>query len=264
VLLNETAARSVNWSEGVLKGSVPITQERIAQSSPYHRPDAPPPHTEGADDNEYLVDAQVIGVVRDFFFQSMHVPIEPVVFLLNEDAAEMMIVRVVGQRSQEARERLELAWEEFFPGEQMNLQFIDERVEMDFEADRRFGKLLSAFTAFAMIIAALGLFGLVTHAAEARTKELGIRKVLGASETGLVLLLTREFTTLVLIASIIAIPLGVFMMNRWLEEFAVRIEIGTGMIAFAVAVSLLLAWFSLLWQAVRAARRNPVDSLRYE
>lgn len=203
-------------------------------------------------------------MVRDFTFMDFHRPIEPIMFLVNEDAASHVSVRIAPQNLIHTRDMIQETWDEYFPNEQVDLRFMDETISSLLESDRLFGNMIAAFSVLAVIIASLGLFGLVSHTAEARTKELGVRKVLGASEPSLVLLLTREFTYLVLIASLIAVPGAIWLMNKWLNDFAYSIDIGVGIVMLSVLTSLLLAWLSVAYQAIRAARRNPVDSLRYE
>lgn len=266
VILNEAAAKSITWTDDILKGQLPVPQRHLADSSPFKKPvtDRPVNEVDAEEEEENAVPANIIGVVKDFNFLDLHSPVEPVVFMLNTDEASHLALRVSTTDVARTRDAVLRTWEEYFPDEKVELRFVDDSVNRILRADRLFGNMIGAFTVLAMTIAMLGLFGLVSHTAEARTKELGVRKVLGASEPSLVLLLTREFTNLVLIASLLAVPLGIWLMNRWLEDFAMRIQVGVGIVAASVLSSLVLAWLSVAWQAIRAARRNPVESLRYE
>ena len=126
------------------------------------------------------------------------------------------------------------------------------------------GQLFNIFTLLALLIASLGLFGLAAYSAEQRTKEVGVRKVLGASVSGLVVLLSKEFIRLVVIAFVVAAPLAYFGINRWLESFAYRVEVGPMVFVVALVSVLVIAWMSVSYQAFRAARVNPVQSLKYE
>jgi len=249
VIINETAMNSVSWLTDVLDGEIPVEESDTD-------PEA------GEEPSETKL--KIIGVTKDFHFFSLHDPIEPMILVINEEGATQVAVRLAPGDQLKTREMIIDQWKEMFPDINVTYRFVDEAVEEAFQSDREFGKLITTFALLAMIIAALGLFGLVSHTAEARTKELGVRKVLGASETGLVVLLTKEFTQLVLVAAVIAIPLSMWVMNKWLQDFAERIQIGPGIIAISIIASLMLAWLSVSWQAIRAARRNPVESLRYE
>jgi len=142
--------------------------------------------------------------------------------------------------------------------------FLDEDVERQYREDERWGKVVRYSALFAIAISCLGAFGLTSLAVARRTKEIGIRKVLGASVPSIVLLLSKEFTYLVLAANLIAWPVAYFAMRRWLENFAYRIELGVGVFVLGGVLALLIAWVTVSVQAIRAARANPVEALRYE
>ena len=142
--------------------------------------------------------------------------------------------------------------------------FLDERFDGVYASERKLGTIFTVFCSLAIFIACLGLFGLAAYTAEQRTKEIGVRKVLGASVGSLVLLFSRDFTKLVLVALLIAVPVSYVIMNRWLEDFAYRITLGASTFLMAGGIALLIAWLTIGFQSVRAAVANPVDSLRNE
>jgi putative ABC transport system permease protein len=143
-------------------------------------------------------------------------------------------------------------------------QFLDDSFDQLYKNEARLGETFGFFTVIALLIASLGLFGLAAYSAEQRTKEIGIRKTLGATVSGLVALLSNEFLKLVGLAFVVAAPLAYFAMQRWLEDFAYHIELGPGIFLMAGATALIIALASVSYQAIKAARANPVKSLRYE
>jgi len=155
-------------------------------------------------------------------------------------------------------------WTAFFPDESFEYSLLNDMVTNQYQAERRLGQLFTLFTALALLIAALGLFGLAAFTAERRTKEIGVRKVLGASVSGLVVLLSREFARLVFIAGLLALPLAYWGMQTWLQDFAYSIDLHTGYLLLALGLTLALALATVSYQAIKAARANPVDALRYE
>ncbi|MCI0695562.1 ABC transporter permease, partial [candidate division KSB1 bacterium] len=142
--------------------------------------------------------------------------------------------------------------------------FLDDRLDQLYKFEAQLGKIVSYFAALAIFIGCLGLFGMASFAAEQRTKEIGIRKVLGASVPGVIALLSKDFTKLVLLGFVIAAPVAYMAMRRWLDDFAYRIELGAGVFLLAGAVALLIAWLTVSYQSIKAALANPVESLRYE
>jgi putative ABC transport system permease protein len=155
-------------------------------------------------------------------------------------------------------------YDRLYPGEIFEYFFVDEAFDRQYAAEVRMGALFRTFTGVALFIACLGLFGLAAFTAEQRTKEIGIRKTLGASVTGIVGLLNREFAKWVLLANVIAWPTAYYVGRKWLEGFAVRMPMPWGLFALATVLALAVAQFTVSWQSVRAAAANPVDSLRYE
>ncbi len=159
---------------------------------------------------------------------------------------------------------LEEAWRQFNPNRPFNYFFFDAHFDQLYRADERFGNVFLSFALLAVFIACLGLFGLAAYSAEQRTKEVGIRKVLGASVTGLAGLLSKEFVQLVIAANLVAGPLAYFAMSRWLQNFAYRIEMDWWVFGLAGGLALVIALLTVSTQAIRAALANPVESLRYE
>ena len=153
---------------------------------------------------------------------------------------------------------------EITPAQTFDYFFLDEAFDKQYREDEKLGIILSNFSALAILIACLGLFGLASFTVEKRTKEIGIRKALGASVISIILLLLKEFTKLILLANVIAWPIAYFTMNRWLQNYAYRIEIGISAFVLAGSIVVLIASLTVGYQAIKAARANPVDALRYE
>ena len=152
----------------------------------------------------------------------------------------------------------------FYPDLIFEFHFIDERLERIYQTDTKTFQLMGYFTALAIIIACMGLFGLASFMMKRRTKEIGVRKVLGASITHILIALTKDFTKWILIANIIAFPIAWYAMNKWLQNFAYRIDLTIWPFLMAGLSALIIALLTVSWQTVKAARTNPVDSLRYE
>ena len=161
---------------------------------------------------------------------------------------------------------IEETWNKIFPNLPLNYYFLDSVFDTQYRSEQRLERLFGYFSALAIFIACLGLFGLASFAAEQRTKEIGIRKVLGSSVSGIVGLLSREFTGLVLVANVIAWPAAYLVSRAWLKSFAYRININgqLGYFIAAAVLALLIAWITVSFQALKAAHTNPIDSLRYE
>ena len=155
-------------------------------------------------------------------------------------------------------------WKNVFPNRPFDFFFVDEDYARQYDAALRLGTVFGWFTALAILLACLGLFGLVSFTTQQRTKEIGVRKVLGASAGSLAALLTKDFARLVGIAFLVAVPLAYVVMNRWLESFAYHIDIGPGVFLLAGALALVIALLTVSYQAVKAARTDPVQTLRYE
>jgi putative ABC transport system permease protein len=205
----------------------------------------------------------IIGVVKDFNFSSMHDKVGPMIIELNDSWGKVAL-RVNASNIHETISEVENKWNSMSPGQSISYTFLDADFNKVYNADQRTGKLFITFAVFAIFIACLGLFGLVTYAAEQRVKEIGVRKVLGASVTEIVAMISKDFIKLVLIAFVIAFPAGWWMMNKWLEGFAYRIHISWWVFAFAGLLTIAIALITVCMQAVKAALANPVTSLRSE
>lgn len=210
-----------------------------------------------------LVSHEIVGIIDDFNFSSLKTEIEPLIIFL-ADWGNLMPVRLVSGNINEKIQDIESVWKEMAPGEPFDYSFLDENFEAMFRAEQRLGEIFIIFTSLAIFIACLGLFGLATFIAEQRSKEIGIRKAMGASVTSVVFLLSREFTKLVLISIIFSVPAVIFLMNWWLENFAYKTNIGVLTFVIGGLVALLISWLTVSYQSIRAAIANPTKALRYE
>ncbi|MBX2961022.1 MAG: ABC transporter permease [Cyclobacteriaceae bacterium] len=206
---------------------------------------------------------RIIGVVKDFHFESLRNNVRPLAMFLNQDDANYLTVRINGN-PREAVVALEDLWKQYAGNEPFEYSFLDQNFDALFRSEQRLGNLFTTFTVLAILIASLGLIGLAAFTAEKRTKELGIRKVLGASEFSLVNLLSMEFTKLVLIALVLAVFPAWYFASQWLQGFAFRVELSVWIFVGAGATSLFIALLCVVFQALRTARINPAKSLRYE
>ncbi|MFZ5973454.1 MAG: ABC transporter permease [Bacteroidota bacterium] len=209
----------------------------------------------------------ITGVVRDFNFQSLRDQITPLAIRNNESfggGAVYAYAKVSSSDLQAVVQEAEAKWNQISDGQPFKYRFLDESLKANYEAEQRAGTLFSIFSGLAILIACVGLFGLAAYTASLRTKEIGVRKVLGASVMGVVLLLSKDFTKLILIAFALAVPLGWYVMNSWLASFAYRTQIGVGTFLIAGGVALVISWTTVSYQSIKAAIKNPVNSLRSE
>ncbi len=209
---------------------------------------------------------RVIGVVKDFHFQSLHQPVRPMAIYLLPDGgwANRMAVRIKAGKTKEVIEFLENTWNDMQTGHPFEFTFMDQTLASLYNNDRKTRSIYSLFSILALFIAALGLLGLAAYSTESRTNEIGIRKVLGAGESTIVFMLTKEFIRWVLLANIIAWPLAWIMMNHWLNNFAYRINMPWDVYLLATLVTIVISWFTILYQALKASRINPASSLKHE
>jgi putative ABC transport system permease protein len=207
---------------------------------------------------------QVVGIVEDFNFNSLKHKVEPLCIHLSTNNFYQILVRVQAARAQESIAFVEEKWKQHFPDAMFNYAFLDAELDTQYRSEMRFGALFGAFSLFSIFIACLGLIGLSAYTAERRTKEIGIRKVLGASVAGITGLLAKDFLALVLVAIVIATPIAYYFMQAWLSDFAYRIEMEWWMFAAAGAAAVLIAFLTVCFQSVRAALADPVKSLRSE
>jgi putative ABC transport system permease protein len=206
----------------------------------------------------------VIGVVKDFHFLSLHQEIQPLVIHLTENWMSYLSVKINTTNIPRTIEFLKEKWKRFSPNYPFEYFFLDDDFEKMYRSEMRLGKIFMSFTVLAVFIACLGLFGLASFTSEQRTKEIGVRKVLGASVSNIVVLISKEFSKWVLIASLIAWPVAYYIVSQWLQSFAYRISIGIWIFLLATVLALFVAMATVGFKAVKAALTNPVDALRYE
>ena len=233
VIINETAARQLGYAEPVGKS--------IQRSGNTKFP--------------------IIGVVKDFHFQSMKENIEPAYFVLGLSTSSIA-VKANTSDMKSLISKAENIWDGFAPDQAFRYTFLDERFSQMYEADQRVGKIITSFSILAIIIACLGLFGLAAFIASQKTKEIGIRKVLGASVPNIVALLSKDFLKLVLISLIIATPIAWYVMSNWLNSFVYHVGIQWWVFIIAGFIAVILAFLTISWQAIKAAVANPIKSLR--
>src|SRR5690349_3583380 len=206
----------------------------------------------------------VIGVVKDFHYKSLHETVEPAALHIYPPAYSKVAVKLKGSGLASSVAAIESVWNRFSPDYPLEFNFLDESFAKMYQAEDKLKTLLSVFTAITIFVSCLGLLGLATHAAERRRKELGIRKVLGATVEGLIVLLSREFVKLVIIALVIGSPIAWYYMNQWLNNFPYRITVTWWIFLIAALLALLLGFITIIFQAVKAAVINPVENLRAE
>jgi len=211
----------------------------------------------------------VIGVMKDFNLMALYSPIRPFALFHHSSKAysianSYVVVRVQGDDVAEKLQFLETEWQKFAPNAPFNYEFLDQSFAAQYVAEQRLGRVFMVFSLLTIFIACIGLLGLAAFAAEQRTKEIGVRKVLGASVPKLVLLLSKEFTKWVIWSNVIAWPIAYFTMNQWLQDFAYRVNITWSVFVLSGVAALALALITVSVHAIRAAMANPVQSLRYE
>jgi putative ABC transport system permease protein len=243
VLINETAAKKIGWEK-------PVGKRFVFRQPP--------------DSGRDTVYFSVIGVVKDFHLQSLRERIDPLIIFYDYESLRTLSVRIAADNIPHTVGLLEKKWKELDPNRPFNFLFLDDSFDSLYRQEEKLKTITFYFSFLAVLIGCLGLFGMASFTAEQRTKEIGIRKVLGASVPGIVRLLAKDFVQLVLVANLIALPVAYFAMNRWLQSFAYRMDIHPLIFALAAGISLSIALTTVSYQAIRAALANPVDSLRYE
>jgi len=240
ILINQTAARQFSWDDPIGKSIRELDQWNTTKT--------------------------VVGVVRDFHLESLHNKISPLLIESEPSRYRFILIKIRPESLPDTLSFIKEKWKEIDPTETLDYWFLDESESFSwqYQSEQRLSKMFSYFALLAIFIACLGLFGLANFTAEQRTKEIGIRKAMGASISSIILLLSKEFAKWILIANIIAWPIAYFAMNRWLQNFAYRINIGLGTFILAGLIVLVIALLTVSYQAIKAARANPVDALRYE
>ena len=207
----------------------------------------------------------IIGIVKDFHYEDLHLPIGPYGFQLNNPPLyNYAIVHVKSANMNSALQSIKNTWHRLDPNEPFDYSFLDKDFQRNYTAETRLSSIVTYFTIIAILISCLGLFGLATFTAEQRIKEIGVRKVLGASVTNIVTLMSKDFLKLVGISIVIASPIAWYVMNKWLQEFAYRTNIGWMVFVITTLIAIFIAMLTISFQAIKAAVANPVDSLRTE
>ena len=228
--------------------------------------------------NDNFGDHQVLGVTEDFHFSSLHYAIEPLVIVqsptpilqgisdldLADNIVPKLVFRYSGSNLTNATDMLRSEWESIFPNESWNYEFVDEQIRSQYESEARMNKLITVATILSIVIALLGLLGLSLLVVNSKVKEIGIRKVLGASVYSIFNLLAKGFVIQIIVAIVLSVPLSLFLMNRWLENFAYQTSIGPELFVVSGVFALIIAGIVITLHALKAARFNPVDSLRSE
>jgi putative ABC transport system permease protein len=241
VILNETAFRQMGWTE--LDGG-----QRVGGFW---------------GNNDEPVEKTVIGVIRDFNFESLHHTVRPLIMSLGSEPNNEMAIKMTPGNVAKKIALLETIWKKHSNGNAFEYSFIDANFNSLFKSEQKMGNIILVFTILAISIACLGLFGLAAYTTEQRSKEISIRKALGASLANLVTILSKDFTLLVLLAFVIAGPLSYYIMNQfWLKNFAYRIDIDILMIMGAGLISIVISWLTVSYQSFKTAASNPVDYLK--
>lgn len=206
----------------------------------------------------------IVGIMRDFHFESLYNTIKPMMFFVDPEDIGYVSVKLSGEDLQATLAHIKTAWSQFEPERIFYFYFLEEELFALYMAEERFLTVFTVFSALAIFTGCLGIFGLASFTALQRSKEIGIRKVLGASIANVVVLLAKEMTLLVLLAFVIAIPISFQVMNDWLQNFAYRTSFGLTIFLVSGIAALFIAWFTVSFQSIKAAVANPVDSLKYE
>jgi putative ABC transport system permease protein len=240
MIINETAARTFGWGNDAIGKK--IVRENSSRGS--------------------HVTYTVVGIVKDFHFKSLHETISPLLMVLNPETG--LIIKAKTNNIPGLLASLKQQWNTYNTGEPFSYSFMDDLYNKTYSAEQKTSRILNIFSALTILVACMGLFGLVTYTAEQRSKEIGIRKVLGASVTQVTGMLSKDFLKLVGIACIIAFPLSYWIMHQWLLDFAYRIRLNAWMFIGAGCIAMVIALCTVSVQSIRAALANPVKALRNE
>ena len=241
VILNETTAKSLGYDDPLGKSVYSIYNPKTNETRKY----------------------TIIGVVKDFHFESLKRDIGKLGLFLRRSTG-LASFKINAANASQIIKTAEQKWKVLSPQMPFNYKFLDAEFNHVYDAEQRVGRIALSFAVLAIAIACLGLFGLAAYIAEQRTKEIGIRKVLGASVADIISMLSKDFVKLVLIAAILAFPVAWFAMSKWLQEFAYRIDIGWWVFIMAGLAAIVIALVTISFQAIKAAMANPVKSLRSE
>ncbi len=246
-IINETAARRLGWYVPEREGAT-IDDALNGRMKFFH--------------GEEL--GRIVGVVQDFNVSSLHNPIEPTIIIPNTNGGDTFYARLRGENLPETMNLIRERWADYDPNHPFEYEFLDESFDELYRADERQSALISVLAGICLLISLLGILGLSAFTAEQRTKEIGVRKVLGASVPHLVFLLFKDVMGLVVVASLLAAPIAYFLIDRWLQAFAYRTDINALLFGLAGAAALLVAFVTMSFHSIKTARLNPVESLRYE
>ncbi|MEQ8424765.1 MAG: FtsX-like permease family protein, partial [Cyclobacteriaceae bacterium] len=205
----------------------------------------------------------IVGVVEDFHFESLKQNITPLAFFLRRSRGAISF-RFEAANTQDVIKTIESTWRTMAPGQPFQYSFLDEDFGSMYRSEERLGEIFAIFAGLAIVVASLGLFALTSFTAEQRTKEIGIRKVLGASISSIVMLLSKEFGKLIIIAFILSVPIAWYAVNWWLEGYMYKVEVGVFVYLIAGIASFLIAWLTMGYQSIKAASSNPINALRSE
>jgi putative ABC transport system permease protein len=216
--------------------------------------------------NKETGERTIIGVIKDFHTYSLQHRVDPMVMMMPPVARmeDNLYIKINTSKTKEALAFIEKTYQNFDKSNPVEFNFLDQNFARQYEAETKQEKLSLIFTILAIFIACLGLFGLAAFTAQQRVKEIGIRKVLGATVSSIAIMLSKDFVKLVIIAIFIATPIAWFAMNKWLEGFAYRVNVELGVIALAAVVAMAIAIITVSIQAIKAAMANPVKSLKTE
>jgi putative ABC transport system permease protein len=223
-------------------------------------------------------DHEIVGVVKDFNYQSLYTKVEPLVLAMDPNAIlsgieninvannpiPKLFIRLKPGNASETLAEIEKVWNKLTGGEEFAFNFVDESLNAQYRGDQNLGKIVTITTLLAMLIGSLGLYGLASLAMQNRTKEISIRKVLGASERSLLMLLSKDYIMLIAISLIISVPITWYLMKDWLLSFEYRIEIGAGVFLISGGISLAIALLTISYEAIKTAWSQPAKTLKYE
>jgi putative ABC transport system permease protein len=240
-----------------------IINEATAKILGYRNPIGQKLYAASNDNGGQPIVYNIIGVVKNFHFESLRQNISPLCLILG-NSPWLATFKVKSTNMAALVKQVESKWKTMAPSLPFSYRFLDESFDNMYRAEQRVGKLALVFAVLTILIACLGLFGLATYMAEQRTKEIGVRKVLGATVSNLVNMLSKDFIKLVLLAAIIAVPFGWWAMSKWLEDFAYRINMSWWIFPLAISIAVIIALCTVSFQAIKAALNNPVKSLKTE
>jgi len=210
------------------------------------------------------VKVQIIGIIKDFHYRGLNYEKSPLLLFYTEEYKNYVNIKLINSNIAGALENIRMTWKEICPAFSFEYEFLDVTYDLQYKSERKFENLLFSFALLALFIASIGLFGLSIFSTERRTKEIGIRKANGATTTEIITMLNKNIIKWVIIAFIISCPIAWYAMNKWLQNFAFRTNINLWIFVLAGLIALGIALTTVSWQSWRAAKRNPVEALRYE